>query len=242
MPDPGSRRYDVQRTRLRDRYENPAGRHCPAQRIRRSRPGRSPSAGRGRPAPILLPAVGPRRRSGPQRRCRRRPGPSRDAKFTAAFDAAFASIGIHVELTAPQAPRMNAFAERWICSLQRECTDRTHLHHALDAYAEHYNAGRSHQGHGVGPRAPEDNPNAIPLPTRSTGPTPHPLQDSVDRGSVQPSNVRTTPVIGDQTLSRTERAFSSRPRPWSVRPNSRISAAQATPVCARYARLAMRSG
>jgi hypothetical protein len=32
----------------------------------------------------------------------------RDAKFTAAFDAAFASIGIHVVLTVPQAPRMNA--------------------------------------------------------------------------------------------------------------------------------------
>jgi hypothetical protein len=28
-----------------------------------------------------------------------------------------------VVLTAPQAPRMNAVAERWICSLRRECTD-----------------------------------------------------------------------------------------------------------------------
>jgi hypothetical protein len=46
------------------------------------------------------------------------------AKFTAAFDAVFASIGINVVLTAPQTPRMNAIAERWICSLRRECTDR----------------------------------------------------------------------------------------------------------------------
>lgn len=95
----------------------------------------------------------------------------RDAKFTEAFDAAVASIGIHVVLTAPQAPRMNAFAERWIGSLRRECTDRllitggSHLHHVLDAYVEHYNAGRSHQGHGVGLRAPDDDPNVIPLPT-----------------------------------------------------------------------------
>ena len=37
-----------------------------------------------------------------------------DAKFTAAFDAVLASIGIEIALTAPHAPRMNAFAERWI--------------------------------------------------------------------------------------------------------------------------------
>jgi hypothetical protein len=95
----------------------------------------------------------------------------RDAKFTAAFDAVFASIGVDVVLSAPQAPRMNAIAERWICSLRRECTDRLlitgrrHLDAVLHTYIEHYNAGRSHQGHGVGLRAPDDDPTVIPAPT-----------------------------------------------------------------------------
>jgi len=66
---------------------------------------------------------------------------------------------------------MNAVAERSICSLRRECTDRlfivgrSHLRRVLGAHVEHYNAGRSHQGHGVGLRAPDDDPNVIPLPT-----------------------------------------------------------------------------
>ena len=95
----------------------------------------------------------------------------RDAKFTAASGAVFASIGIQIALTAPQAPRMNAFAERWIGSVRRECTDRIlitgerHLHHLLDVYVAHHNAGRSHQGNGMLLRAPED-PDMIPVPAR----------------------------------------------------------------------------
>ena len=38
----------------------------------------------------------------------------RDAKSTAAFDTVFASIGITVLPIAPQAPRMNAYAERFV--------------------------------------------------------------------------------------------------------------------------------
>ncbi|WP_084434750.1 integrase core domain-containing protein [Kibdelosporangium aridum] len=99
----------------------------------------------------------------------------RDAKFGTAFDAAFASIGIEIVLTAPQAPRMNAFAERWIGSVRRECTDRIlitgerHLRHVLDVYIAHHNAGRSHQGDGMLLRAPHDEPNTIPCPTPING-------------------------------------------------------------------------
>jgi transposase InsO family protein len=93
-----------------------------------------------------------------------------DAKFTAAFDAVFASIGISVLPTAPQAPRMNAYAERFVRTVRAECTDRMliigerHLRVALSEYVAHYNAGRSHQGHGMGLRAPGDDPDVLPFP------------------------------------------------------------------------------
>jgi hypothetical protein len=75
----------------------------------------------------------------------------------------------------PQVPRMNAFAERWIGSARRECTDRIlitgerHLRHVLDVYIAHHNAGRSHQGDGMLLRAPNDEPTTIPFPTPING-------------------------------------------------------------------------
>jgi putative transposase len=94
----------------------------------------------------------------------------RDAKFTAAFDAVFRSTGISVLLTAPQAPRMNAYAERFARTARAECTDRMliagerHLHTILSRYVTHYNTGRSHQGHGMMLRAPNDDPDMLPFP------------------------------------------------------------------------------
>jgi transposase InsO family protein len=98
----------------------------------------------------------------------------RDAKFTDAFDAVFAAIGIDVITTAPQAPRMNAYAERLVRTARTECTDRMliagprHLHLVLSDYIEHYNNGRSHQGQGIQLRAPNDDPDVILFPTRSS--------------------------------------------------------------------------
>ena len=94
----------------------------------------------------------------------------RDAKFTSAFDTVFTAVGIDVLLTAPQAPRMNAIAERFVRTVRAECTDRMliigerHLHAALSEYVKHYNTGRSHQGHDMSLRAPDDSPDIIPFP------------------------------------------------------------------------------
>jgi len=97
----------------------------------------------------------------------------RDAKFTAAFDAVFGSIGITVLPTAPQAPRMNAYAERFVRTVRAECTDRMliagerHLHVVLSEYIAHYNSGRSHQGHGMSLHAPADDPDVLPFPVHT---------------------------------------------------------------------------
>jgi hypothetical protein len=79
-------------------------------------------------------------------------------------------VDIEIKKSAPQTPRMNAFAERWVKTVRAECTDRMlivgdrHLRLVLDRYTEHYNTGRSHQGHGLNLRAPLDDPNVIPFP------------------------------------------------------------------------------
>jgi putative transposase len=97
----------------------------------------------------------------------------RDAKFTGAFDTVFASTGVDVVKTAPQAPRMNSYAERFVRTVRAECTDRMliagqrHLRAVMAEFIEHYNAGRSHQGHGMGLRAPNDDPCAIASPAPS---------------------------------------------------------------------------
>ncbi len=75
----------------------------------------------------------------------------RDGKFFDAFDAVLAGAGIQVLLSPPRSPKAYAFAERWVGSVRRECTDRMlivgerHLRSVLDAYTDHYNRHRPHQ-------------------------------------------------------------------------------------------------
>jgi len=76
----------------------------------------------------------------------------RTSKYTSSFDTVFAGEGIQVILTPVQAPRANAFAERWVRTVRAECLDwtlvlgRRHLERTLRLYVAHYNAQRPHRG------------------------------------------------------------------------------------------------
>ena len=76
----------------------------------------------------------------------------RDSKFTTAFDDVFAGNGTRVIRTPVRSPRANAFAERFVGTLRRECLDHVlilseqHLREVLAEYVRHYNGHRPHQG------------------------------------------------------------------------------------------------
>ena len=67
--------------------------------------------------------------------------------------------------TPVQAPKANAFAERWVQTVRAECLDWTlvlgcrHLERLLRTYVEHYNKARPHRGLGLGlPEPPPHEP------------------------------------------------------------------------------------
>jgi putative transposase len=84
----------------------------------------------------------------------------RDAKFSGSFDEVFRTEGLRVVKTPVRAPKANAFAERWVGTVRRECLDhvlifgRRHLQRVLDAYAKHYNRARPHRSIDLRPPDP----------------------------------------------------------------------------------------
>jgi hypothetical protein len=76
----------------------------------------------------------------------------RDAKFSGAFDEVFRTEDVRIIKTPIQAPKANAFAERWVRTARRECLDhllllgRRHLERVVREFVVHYNASRPHRG------------------------------------------------------------------------------------------------
>jgi len=75
----------------------------------------------------------------------------RDAIYGWDFDRVVKMLGIRQIRSAPRSPWQNAFVERVIGSIRRECTDhliplgRRHLLRSIREYASYYNESRPHQ-------------------------------------------------------------------------------------------------
>jgi hypothetical protein len=75
----------------------------------------------------------------------------RDGKFGRACDEILASAAESSGRAWPRSPRANAFAERFVGTLRRECLDHLlvhgerHLRQILAEYERHYNQHRPHQ-------------------------------------------------------------------------------------------------
>jgi transposase InsO family protein len=94
----------------------------------------------------------------------------RDAIYAPAVDRAIRSMGLRVLKTPVRTPQANAFCERLIGTIRRECLDwlipfhEGHLRGILRAWVTHYNRGRPHAG--LGPGIPDAPPTLIrPKPT-----------------------------------------------------------------------------
>jgi putative transposase len=76
----------------------------------------------------------------------------RDAKYTQSFDHILQTAGTAPVKLPPQAPNLNAFAERFVKSIKTECLEQfvlfgeDSLRHVIREYLEHHHAERNHQG------------------------------------------------------------------------------------------------
>ncbi|MEO8288201.1 MAG: integrase core domain-containing protein [Chloroflexota bacterium] len=95
-----------------------------------------------------------------------------DSKFGATFSRVAKASGIEVLRTPYRTPKANAFCERLLGSVRRECLDHIlvlserHLHSVIKEYVGYYNSARPHQGIG------QAIPNGTPAPLSASQPLP----------------------------------------------------------------------
>ena len=91
----------------------------------------------------------------------------RDTVFSTEVDEAVNGFGLKVLRTPVRSPMANAYCERVIGTLRRECLDyliplnARHLKRVLSEFATHYNRGRPHTA--LGPGLPEPVQATIPV-------------------------------------------------------------------------------
>ena len=78
----------------------------------------------------------------------------RDSKYTAQFRRLIRDSGANVIRLPPRSPNLNAYAERFVRSIKKECPNRmifvgqVSLRRAVREYLDHYHRERNHQGLG----------------------------------------------------------------------------------------------
>ena len=93
----------------------------------------------------------------------------RDAAFGSVFSKRVAAMGITEVVTAPRSPWQNAYVERVIGSIRRECLDHLvifnerHLRRVLSSYVDYYQRTRTHLS------LDKDCPDRRPIQLRSGG-------------------------------------------------------------------------
>ena len=80
----------------------------------------------------------------------------RDCIYSEGVDATLTAMGLTILKTLVRAPQANAYCERLIGTIRRECLDwviplnERHLRRVLAEWVAHYNQGRPHAGLGPG--------------------------------------------------------------------------------------------
>jgi transposase InsO family protein len=111
----------------------------------------------------------------------------RDSIFSTGLDSELKGFGLRVLKTPVRAPTANAFCERLIGTIRRECLDfliplnERHLRRIVGGFVTHYNRGRPHSA--LGPGMPEPPQARVPA-----GPHRHMLPAGY--------RVASTPVLG----------------------------------------------
>jgi putative transposase len=91
-----------------------------------------------------------------------------DSIYSDGVDRTIAAMGLTILKTPVRSPQANAFCERVIGTIRRECLDwmlpfnEGHLHRVLRQWVAHYNRGRPHTS--LGPGIP-DAPDLAPVPS-----------------------------------------------------------------------------